>query len=128
VFNVSGDSPLARSPAVGRLRGYLGSLLSGGFPPSVSLAVVQPHGVVLEAFGGALDLEDPVARWLPGYPQPRTALRHLLTHTSGLVDHVPFYATVAGRAPIEAALYAEASTSVPGGTVRYSDLNFMLLG
>ena len=167
VFNVADGSPLASSPAVGRLRDYLASLLADGFPPSVSLAVVRPEGMVLQAFGGyacvvgetvattpatcydlasltkvvctttlamiarqggALGFEDPVARWLPGYPQPRTTLRHLLTHTSGLVDHIPFYATAAGRAPIEAALYAEASTSVPGEAVRYSDLNFMLLG
>ncbi len=170
VFDVRGDGALAHSPAVGRLRNYLVSLLSGGFPPSMSLAVVRPEGVVLEAYGGwacladgaeanvattletcydlasltkvvctttlvlmarqrrALALEDPVVRWLPGYPQPRTTLEHLLTHTSGLVDHVPFYATAVGRAPIEAALYAEASTSVPGSAVRYSDLNFMLLG
>ena len=167
VLDVADDSALARSPAVERLRRYLSSLVSGGFPPSVSLAVVQGDRVVLEAFGGhaclvgelvpttagtcydlasltkvvctttlaliarqrrALDFSDPVARWLPAYPQPRTTLAHLLTHTSGLVDHVPFYATATGRAAIEAALYAEAAKSVPGDDVRYSDLGFMLLG
>ena len=193
VFNVSEDSVLARSTAVARLRRYLASLLAEGFPPSLSLAVVRPEGVVLEAFGGhaclvgetvattlatsydlasltkvvctttlalmarergALALEDPVVRWLPGYPQPRTTLKHLLTHTAGLVDHVPFYATATGRADIEAALYAEASVPdaeaavpvpgpavpgpavpdgeaavpVPGPAVCYSDLGFMLLG
>ena len=167
VFNVSDDGRLARSPAVRRLRRYLASLVPEGFPPSVSLAVVQPDGVVLEAFGGhaclvgesvpttsgtcydlasltkvvctttlallarqrgSLDLEDPVVRWLPAYPQPRTTLRHLLTHTAGLVDHVPFYATAVGRDAIEAAVYATAPTSVPGEAVRYSDLGFMLLG
>ena len=164
---VTQDRPLLRPAVLRRLHAYLASLLSEGFPPSVSLAVVQPGGVVLEAFGGwactvdetvattagtrydlasltkvvctttlalmarerrALALEDPVVRWLPGYPQARTTLWHLLTHTSGLIDHVPFYATAAGRAPIEAALYAEASSSEPGEMVRYSDLNFMLLG
>jgi len=167
IFNVSPDSALARSPAVGRLHSYLGSLLERRFPPSLSLAVVEGDQVALEAFGGlacvvgetvattygtcydlasltkvvctvtlafiarqrgALAFEDPVARWLPGYPQPQTTLVHLLTHTSGLVDHRPFYATLVGRAPIEAAVYAEASEAVPAGEVRYSDLNFMLLG
>jgi CubicO group peptidase (beta-lactamase class C family) len=170
VFDVLGNGALARSPAVGRLRTYCASLLSGGFPPSISLAVVGPEGVVLQAYGGwacladevdakaaatletrydlasltkvvctttlvlmarqrgALALHDPVVRWLPRFPQPRTTLEHLLTHTSGLVDHVPFYATAVGRGPIEAALYAAASASVPGSPVRYSDLNFMLLG
>jgi CubicO group peptidase (beta-lactamase class C family) len=142
-------------------------MLDEGFPPSVSLAVVRPGGVVLEAFGGqacvvgetvattagtrydlasltkvvctttltmlarqrgALSLQDPVVRWLPGFPEPRTTVWHLLTHTSGLVDHIPFYLNATGRRPIEAALFAEATGSRPGGSVCYSDLNFMLLG
>ncbi len=166
-FRVTADSRPLRPDALGRLRGYLTSLLAEGFPPSVSLAVVAPGGVVLEAFGGqacvvgetvattagtlydlasltkvvctctltllarqrgALALEDPLVRWLPGYPQPRTTLWHLLTHTSGLVDHIPFFLAATGRRPIETALYAEAATSQPGAAVCYSDLNFMLLG
>jgi len=75
-----------------------------------------------------LAFDDPVERWLPEFPQPRTTLLHLLTHTSGLVEHRPFYATLHGRAPIEAAVYGEAITSTPGENVRYSDLNFMLVG
>ena len=169
----------ARSAAAQQLRDYLTSLLMDGFPPSLSLAVVDPDGVQLEAFGGyacvigapapttaetsydvasltkvvctvtlllvahqqgLLTLDDPVARWLPEYPQERTTLRHLLTHTAGLVDHKPFYATLRGRAPIEAAVYAEAGRATPAGLpspadrataadrVRYSDLGYMLLG
>jgi CubicO group peptidase (beta-lactamase class C family) len=167
VFDAPGRSQFAHSPAARRLRDYLASILSEGFPPSLSLAVVEPDGVVLEAYGGwaclvselvptsaetsydlasltkvvctvtlvliarqrqALAFDDPVKAWLPGYPQPRTTLRHLLTHTSGLIDHRPFYATARGRPLIEAAVYDEASTSVPGQDVCYSDLNFMLLG
>jgi CubicO group peptidase (beta-lactamase class C family) len=166
-FEVSSRSALARSPLLGRLRDYLGSVVSEGFPPSLSVAVVQTDGIAVEAFGGractvgeivpttsetcydlasltkvvctttlaliacqrgALGLDDPVVRWLPEYPQPLTTLRHLLTHTSGLVDHRPFYACWDGRGPIEAAVYQEASTSAPGDAVVYSDLNFMLLG
>ena len=69
-----------------------------------------------------------MAKWLPGYPQERTTLWHLLTHTSGLVDHRPFYETCKGRAAIEAAVLGEAREAVPGTDVRYSDLNYMLLG
>jgi CubicO group peptidase (beta-lactamase class C family) len=153
--------------ALARLRAYIASLLSEGFPPSVSLAVVGPDGVLLQAFGGracvvdepvattaatrydlasltkvvctttlvllavergVLALEDEVRRWLPRYPEAGTTLWHLLTHTSGLVDHVPFYLTRTGRGPIEEALYAAAVGSRPGQVVCYSDLNFMLLG
>ena len=135
-FEVRPGSRLARSPAIEQLRRYLTSLLSEGFPPSVSLAVLEQGDVALQAFGGyacvvgqpvptafetsydlasltkvvctvtlalmaseqgALDLDDPVVRWLPDYPQQLTTLRHLLTHTAGLVDHRPFHATLRGR-------------------------------
>ena len=166
-FSVTDESARLRPVGLKRLRAYIASILSEGFPPSVSLAVVAPEGVLVQAFGGrsclvdetvattpatrydlasltkvvctttlvllavergALALEDAVARWLPRYPEPRTTLWHLLTHTSGLVAHVPFYLTGTGRGPIEEALYAEAAGSQPGQVVCYSDLNFMLLG
>lgn len=166
-FEVPRCGVLARSPVVDRLRDYLTSLVSDGFPPSVSLAVVCGEGTVLEAFGGhacaygemvpttaetsydlasltkvvctvtlaliahqrgTLALDDQVANWLPGYPQERTTLWHLLTHTAGLIEHRPFYKTCQGRAAIQAAVLAEAREVVPGAAVRYSDLNYMLLG
>ncbi len=166
-FEVRPGSRLARSPAIEQLRRYLTSLLSEGFPPSVSLAVLEQGDVALQAFGGsacvvgqpvptafetsydlasltkvvctvtlalmaseqgALDLDDPVVRWLPDYPQQLTTLRHLLTHTAGLVDHRPFHATLRGRAQIEPAIYDVARSATPGGAVCYSDLGFMLLG
>jgi D-alanyl-D-alanine carboxypeptidase len=34
----------------------------------------------------ALDVEDPVQRWLPAFPDARVRVRHLLEHTSGLGD------------------------------------------
>ncbi|HXW82528.1 MAG TPA: serine hydrolase domain-containing protein [Acidimicrobiales bacterium] len=76
----------------------------------------------------ALHLDDPVVRWLPAYPRERTTLRHLLTHTAGLVDHRPFYANRRGREQIEPAVYEEAKVAVPGSPVLYSDLGYMLLG
>lgn len=158
---------LVRPAAVESLRGYLTGLVSDGFPPGVSLAIVDGEGAALEAFGGfactygemvptiaetlydlasltkvvctvtlslvaqqrgRLDLDDPVVKWLPEYPQERTTLWHLLTHTSGLVDHRPFFKTCTGRAEVQAAVFAEAREPVPGTDVVYSDLNYMLLG
>jgi CubicO group peptidase (beta-lactamase class C family) len=166
-FEVRPDSRLAAAPAVGELRGYLASLLADGFPPSVSLAVLDRDGLALQSFGGyacmigepvpttsetsydlasltkvvctvtlvlmarergLLDLEDPVVRWLPEYPHAEATLWHLLTHTAGLVGHMPFFATLHGRGPIEAAVYEEARSAVPGSPVQYSDLGYMLLG
>ena len=88
---------------------------------SVTLALVlEGHGV--------LSFEDPVRRFLPGFARPETTLHHLLTHTSGLVAHRPFFESLSGRAAIEDAVLKEAAGSTPTGDVLYSDLNFMLLG
>jgi CubicO group peptidase (beta-lactamase class C family) len=161
------DGALARPAAVESLHGYLTFLVSDGFPPSVSLAIVDREGSALEAFGGfactygemvpttaetlydlasltkvvstvtlalvaqqrkTLDLHDRVVKWLPGFPQERTTLWHLLTHTSGLVDHLPFFKTCKGRTEFQAAVLAEARETAPGSEVVYSDLNYMLLG
>jgi CubicO group peptidase (beta-lactamase class C family) len=88
---------------------------------SVTLALVY-------AERGMLGLEDPVAAWLTGFPRPDTTLRHLLSHTSGLVAHKPFFEHLRGRPAIEAAIFDEAARSAPTGEVLYSDLNFMLVG
>ncbi len=77
---------------------------------------------------GRLRFEDPVRVWLPGFPRPDTTVLHLLTHTSGIVDHVPFFEALEGRAAIESAVYEWAARGAPEGIVRYSDLNFMLMG
>ncbi len=166
-LEVRQDSELAGSPALEKIRAALASYLSDGFPPSLSLAVVDRSGPVLQACGGyacvigepvpttletsydlasltkvvctvtlalvarqrgALDLDDPVTRWLPRYPQEKTTLRHLLTHTAGLVDHRPFHDNLQGREQIEAAIYEEARVATPGSPVCYSDLGYMLLG
>jgi CubicO group peptidase (beta-lactamase class C family) len=166
-FEVHRSSLLARPTAVDSLRAYLTGLVADGFPPSVSLALVDAEGTALEAFGGyactygemvpttaetlydlasltkmvctvtsiltakqrgTLGLDDPVAKWLPGYPEERTTLWHLLTHTSGLVDHRPFFKTCKGRTEVQAAVFTEAVAATSGATVLYSDLNYMLLG
>ena len=77
---------------------------------------------------GKLSMDDPVQTWLAGFPRSDVTLRHLLTHTSGLVAHRPFFETLTGRAGIEAAVFDEAAGRGPSGEVLYSDLNFMLLG
>ncbi len=75
----------------------------------------------------AWSLDDPVARWLPGFPRADLSLRQLLTHTSGLPPHRPFYRRGSGVSAIRPALFAEAVAAGPG-PVNYSDLNYILLG
>lgn len=73
-------------------------------------------------------ISDPVSTWLPDFPRSDLTLYQLLTHTSGLIPHRPFFHL--GRDPrtIRRAVYAEATTGGPTGDVIYSDLNFMVLG
>ena len=58
---------------------------------------------------GLWTLDDPVVRWLPGYPRDDTTLRQLLTHTSGLIPHREFYRHARGVAEIRRAVFAEAA-------------------
>ncbi len=78
--------------------------------------------------GGHWDLDHPVQRWVPDYPHAQTTLRELLTHTSGLVAHVPFYRDAVGVASVRRALMREVAHDLGPHDVLYSDLNFMLLG
>ena len=78
---------------------------------------------------GSWTLDDHAARWLPGFPRADITLRHLLTHTSGLVPHREFYRLGRGVAMIRDAVFAEAAQDNPApAPVNYSDLNYMLLG
>jgi CubicO group peptidase (beta-lactamase class C family) len=73
-------------------------------------------------------LTDKVSSWLPGFTRSDITLHHLLTHTSGLIAHKPFFEMGQRPQAIRRAVYEEASRGGELGTVLYSDLNFMLLG
>jgi len=77
-------------------------------------------------------LDDSIVSLIPefgGHDARRKSVtfRHLLSHTSGLPAHVSFRDEVAGAAVI-ARVCATPLTSMPGSTVAYSDLGFMLVG
>jgi CubicO group peptidase (beta-lactamase class C family) len=106
---------------------------------------------------GRLELDAPVARWLPAFGGAKHAitLRHLLAHASGLPAWRPYHERVArdpvaapaflppqrrpgaerltpafrrGRELVEEALSAEPLEGAPGTAARYSDLGFLALG
>ena len=77
---------------------------------------------------GRWDLDDPLSRWLEGYGRDDVTLRELLTHTSGIIPHRPFFERGRRPALVRRAVMREALTARPGSRVLYSDLNFMLLG
>lgn len=82
------------------------------------------------AAGGAVGLDDPVARHLPafcGRGKDQVTVRQLLAHTSGLPSHRPYHQALRGR-PVAAAALAEPLVAVPGEEFCYSDVGFVVLG
>jgi CubicO group peptidase (beta-lactamase class C family) len=80
---------------------------------------------------GAVDLEAPVATYLPDFAaggKGAVTVRHLLTHTGGLPAWAPLYSrhdTVEER---RAAVLATEPTAPPGEAYVYSDLGMITLG
>jgi len=80
----------------------------------------------------AIALDDPVATYLPAFARAgkdEVTLRHLLTHTSGLPAHRPYFEE--GMRTLEAVVEAiaqEPLAHAPGTAYQYSDLGFITLG
>jgi len=78
-----------------------------------------------------LRLDDPVARFLPGWRgngRDGITITHLLAHTSGLPASRRYYREFSGTAAARAAILAERPATTPGTATTYSDIGFMLLG
>ncbi|MCL6452258.1 MAG: beta-lactamase family protein [Alicyclobacillus sp.] len=79
---------------------------------------------------GELRLNDPVALFLPEFSDGRKAsvtVRHLLTHSAGLISHRNYYDLAASRDELLQMVRTEPLGAEPGTTVVYSDLGFILL-
>jgi CubicO group peptidase (beta-lactamase class C family) len=81
---------------------------------------------------GALDLDAPVRRWLPGAATTGT-VRQLLGHAAGCAAHVEFFRALRTERPADpyAALIALATghpAAPPGVATVYSDLGYLMLG
>ncbi len=48
-------------------------------------------GILQLAQQGALNIEDPIERWMTGFPYQGVTIHHLLTHTSGLPDYMEWF-------------------------------------
>lgn len=90
--------------------------------------------ILLLAEDGRLSIDDPVRKWLPKLPGAAAAIaiRHLLTHTSGLIDYedlIPDGTTEQLRdADVLALLQAENRSYFPPGTnYRYGNSGYCLL-
>jgi CubicO group peptidase (beta-lactamase class C family) len=98
---------------------------------SISKAVSTANLLALLHEEGAICLTDPVCEYLPVFDRPgkrEIRVEHLLTHSSGLANWLPFYLLVDdGEEALE--LIADLPESYPlGGGRSYSDVNFVVLG
>lgn len=81
---------------------------------------------------GALDLDEPVRRYLPEYPYDGTTLRHLITHTTGGLPDYDWFWERAGQGGVltnafvlETLARERPSLQHPVGTrFRYDDMGF----
>jgi len=90
--------------------------------------------ILLLAEAERLSIDDPVHRWLPSLPQAadKMAIRHLLAHTSGLIDFedliAPGTTSQLHDADVLSLLEAESrSYFPPGAGYRYSNSGYVLL-
>lgn len=80
---------------------------------------------------GLIDLDAPVHRYLRDFRGPRLdsiTVRHLLSHSSGLVQWQPLYYHAANKAQTYATIRDMPLQWGVGDARHYSDLGFMLLG
>ncbi|GBQ92793.1 beta-lactamase [Acetobacter nitrogenifigens DSM 23921 = NBRC 105050] len=94
-------------------------------PMITALAVMQ----LVEQ--GRLDVDQPLARYLPDFAANRKAaitLRLLLTHYSGLPPDLALDRPWSGRAQAWRRVVAATPIHPPGETFVYSDINFIALG
>jgi D-alanyl-D-alanine carboxypeptidase len=81
---------------------------------------------------GRIDLEDPVARWLPGLVPRAITVGQLLSHTSGLYDYVndrrTFGEEVSDPRRLVAIALSHPALGVPGERYAYASTNYIVLG
>lgn len=128
-------------PAVRRAYGYadLEARIAATPATNYRLASVSKQftaaSILLLAQDGKLGLDDPVRKWLPSLPAAaadRITLKHLLTHTSGLIDYEDLMAADATEQVHDADVLRLLETQdrgyfVPGASYRYSNSGYALL-
>jgi beta-N-acetylhexosaminidase len=102
---------------------------------SLTKPVVTTTAVMLLVESGRLQLDAPLARYLPEWVEGanpdwrrKVTLGDLLRHTSGLPAHRDYFLQAKGARAMLARIFAEPLVYEPGTRAEYSDLGFMLLG
>ena len=142
VFLVARDGRVIHERAFGyrQMNDYAGLRLAS--PPalrtstmfdlaSVTKVMATTFAIMLLADRGKVDVDAPVSRYLPDFRGPHQdsiTVRHLLQHSSGLVQWQPLYYHAANSAQTYAVIRDMPLGWGVGDARHYSDLGFMLLG
>jgi D-alanyl-D-alanine carboxypeptidase len=126
---VSGRSSIAPDQSVASTTPFVVGSITKTFVASLILELRDD---------GVLGLDDPLADWLPSYPNAANiTIRQLLSHTSGVFDYFahPDYSSAVFGDPSHAwtpteilTRFARAPYFPPGTGFHYSNTNFVLLG
>ena len=98
---------------------------------SVTKVMATTNAIMLLVNGGQMDVDAPVYRYLPDFRGPHLdsiTIRHLLTHSSGLVQWQPLYYHASNKAQTYDVIRQMPLQWGVGENRHYSDLGFMLLG
>lgn len=98
---------------------------------SLTKVIGTTTSIMLLADKGLIRIDDPVDQYLDAFNTPEKkaiTIRHLLTHSAGLIEWYPLYYRAANRQETYR-LIGELPLKYPVGAQRhYSDLGFVLLG
>jgi CubicO group peptidase (beta-lactamase class C family) len=98
---------------------------------SLTKVVATTTAAMILVDEGKLDLDAPVARYLPAFTGPgkeRVSVRHLLAHAAGIEWWAPLFREIEGKAAYVERIEAMPLASEPGAKEVYSDLGIILLG
>ncbi len=98
---------------------------------SLTKVIGLTTAVMLLVADRAIDLDDPVDRYLPTFAGPgkdAVTIRHLLTHTAGLEAWRPLYLETETRQEAIDSVMAASLQSAPGEEYVYSDLGAITMG
>jgi CubicO group peptidase (beta-lactamase class C family) len=98
---------------------------------SLTKPIATATSIMILVQQGKLDPNVTVATYLPEFAQngkDTITLRHLLTHTGGLIPDNPIEDYADGAAGAISRIYELAPTAAPGESFDYSDVGFIVLG
>ena len=147
ILNATGDAFPAASVEVGSHDRVIWREAFGEFPQHSELTpttdqtifdlasltkIIATTSLVLQAVdNGLLRLDDTVGHWLKRWKQQgreNVTLIDLLSHSSGLTPHLPFFRDHKGRVEFEESICSLPLEYLPRAKSVYSDLGFILLG